>query len=257
MFDIETVPDIEGLIRLGYGGEGADAQEVVQAYCLEKGRESDFLPHYLQKVVAISCVLREKKENGDRFRVWSLGAIDEPEDRLIQRFYDGIQSLKPQLVSWNGGGFDLPVLHYRALQYRISAPLYWEMGQIDRDFKFDNYVSRYHLRHIDLMDLLAMYQPRAFAPMDELARLCGFVGKLGMDGSAVFQNYQAGDIESIRAYCETDVVNTYLLYVNFEYFRGKLSLEAYQAELDFVAISLDKLEGVHWQEYLAAWKQTD
>ena len=92
----------------------------------------------------------------------------------------------PQLVSWNGGGFDLPVLHYRGLRHGVVAGKYWDMGDDDREFKYNNYISRYHLRHLDLMDLLAMYQPRANAPLDAMAKLCGFPGKLGMDGSQVY-----------------------------------------------------------------------
>ena len=258
VFDIETIPDVDGLCRLGYGVVDTDPEEVIAAYQLEKGRDGSFLPLHLQKIVAISCVLREWRYGPDgiqdRFRVWSLGDPGEPEDVLIQRFYDGIQSFTPQLISWNGGGFDLPVLHYRALQHKIKAARYWEMGQTEREFKYDHYIGRYHMRHLDLMDLLALYQPRAFAPMDELAKLCGFPGKLGMDGSAVFGAYQAGDIEGIRNYCETDVVNTYLLYTNFEYMRGNLSKEDYDKELSVVADVLSGLPGSHWVEYMKEWR---
>ena len=65
------------------------------------------------------------------------------------------------------------------------------MGGGDRDFKWNNYISRYHMRHLDLMDLLAMYQPRASAPLDDLAKLAGFPGKLGMDGK-VWQAWRGG-----------------------------------------------------------------
>ena len=96
---------------------------------------------------------------------------EDSEAELIRRFFDGIEKYTPQLVSWNGGGFDLPVLHYRGLIHGIPAPRYWDMGEDDRDFKWNNYISRYHTRHLDLMDLLALYQPRANAPLDELAKL--------------------------------------------------------------------------------------
>ena len=65
------------------------------------------------------------------------------------------------------------------------------MGDDDREFKWNNYISRYHMRHLDLMDLLAMYQPRANAPLDAMAKLCGFPGKLGMDGSQVYARVPA------------------------------------------------------------------
>jgi hypothetical protein len=130
-----------------------------------------------------------------------------------------IEKYTPQLVSWNGGGFDLPVLNYRALVNGIPASRFWDLGEDDREFKWNNYISRYHARHTDLMDVLAMYQTRANAPLDALAKMCGFPGKLGMDGSQVWHAFQDGRIEEIRNYCETDVVNTYLLYCRFQLMR--------------------------------------
>ena len=104
------------------------------------------------------------------------------------------------------------MLHYRSLILGVPAPRYWDMGEEDREFKFNNYISRYHSRHTDLMDLLAKYNGRANAPLDELAKLCGFPGKLGMDGSKVWEAWSQGRADEVRAYCETDVVNTWLVY---------------------------------------------
>ena len=161
---------------------------------------------HLQRVVAIACGLRE----GSTFRVWSLGEAGDAEPELIRRFFDGIDRYTPQLVSWNGGGFDLPVLNHRALIHGVSAARFWDWGDDDREFKFNSYLGRYHTRHLDLMDVLSMYQPRATAGLDAMARLCGFPGKLGMDGSEVHAAFEAGRIDEIRRYCETDVMNTYL-----------------------------------------------
>ena len=169
-----------------------------------------------------------------------------------------IEKYTPQLVSWNGSGFDLPVLHYRALANHIQAPRYWEMGESQendsREFKWNNYISRYHMRHLDLMDLLAKFNGRANAPLDGLAKLCGFPGKMGMDGSQVWPAYQEGRIDEIRRYCETDVVNTYLMYCRFQLMRGGFSLEEYKEEITFVKAYLEKESkephGEQWQEYL-------
>ena len=105
-----------------------------------------------------------------------------------------------------------------------------------------------------LMDLLAMYQPRASAPLDALAKLCGFPGKLGMDGSAVWGAYSAGKLEEIRNYCETDVVNTYLVYLRFQKMRGVMDGPAYEREVALVRATLEGMDEAHWREYLAAWK---
>ena len=111
----------------------------------------------------------------------------------------------------------------------VSACKYWDFGEDDREFKFNNYISRYHHRHLDLMDLLALYQPRANAPLDAMARLCGLPGKLGMDGSAVHAAWLAGRIEDIRRYCETDVMNTYLLYCRYQLMRGGFTRDGARA----------------------------
>jgi predicted PolB exonuclease-like 3'-5' exonuclease len=251
VFDIETIPDTAALRGLhGLDSNVADVAVVEMAQQMRRQASgSDFLPHYLQRVIAISCVLRE----GDQFRVWSLGKPDDPEAELLRRFFDGIERYTPQLVSWNGGGFDLPVLHYRALKHAVPAARYWETGDEDRDFRYNNYISRYHQRHIDLMDLLALYQPRAYAPLDQMARLCGLPGKLGMDGSEVWPAWQRGEIGAIRDYCETDVVNTYLLFLRFQLMRGVISPGELAAEEALVKSRLAETPGAHWKAYLAHW----
>lgn len=251
VFDIETIPDVPGLRRLrGFDANLSDGEVAEAAFQARREQTgSDFLPLHLHRVVAISCALRDR----DALRVWSLGDPGEPEGQLIQRFFDGIERYTPQLVSWNGGGFDLPVLHYRGLVHGVVAPRYWDLGDSDRDFKWNNYISRYHMRHTDLMDLLALYQPRASAPLDDLAQLLGLPGKLGMAGGKVWSAFQAGEIGAIRDYCETDVVNTYLVFLRFQLMRGVLDRAAHERECAVVRGALEKLPGAHWAEFLAAW----
>jgi 3'-5' exonuclease len=252
VFDIETIPDVTGLRAL-LGLPASATDEDVANIAFHQRRQhngSDFLPLQQHKICAISCALRE----GNNFRVWTLGDADSSEAEIIQRFFDGIEKYTPQIISWNGGGFDLPVLHYRAMINSVQAPRYWDMGEDDKDFKWNNYISRYHTRHLDLMDLLALYQPRANAPLDDIAQLCGFPGKLGMDGSKVWDAYKDGKIEEIRNYCETDVANTHLVYLRFQLMRGQLTQMAYEAEIKLVRETLSGYSGDHWQEFLAAWK---
>jgi predicted PolB exonuclease-like 3'-5' exonuclease len=255
VFDIETIPDIEGLRRLhGLGKEVADRDVAAMAFQLRRQETGgDFLPLYLHRVIVISCALRER----DSFRVWSLGEIGCAEGELLQRFFDGIDKYTPQLVSWNGGGFDLPVMHYRGLMHGVNAARYWEMGDGDykdsRDFKWNNYISRYHSRHLDLMDLLALYQPRAAAPLDQMAQLMGLPGKLGMAGSAVWEAYQSGKIPEIRNYCETDVANTYLVFLRFQLMRGALTAEQHRSECELVRTTLGRSPDSHWKEFLKRW----
>ena len=175
-FDIETVPDVE-FGRRYWDLEGLPDEDVATAMMFKRQQQtgSDFLPLHLQQIVAISVTFR----TANTFKVWTLGDEDSDEAEIVQRFFDGIERYTPDLVSWNGGGFDLPVLHYRAMKHKIQAPRYWEMGENDRDFKWNNYMSRFHWRHIDLMDVLAGFQPRGRASLDQMAMLLGFPGQIG------------------------------------------------------------------------------
>ncbi|OGT33700.1 MAG: 3'-5' exonuclease [Gammaproteobacteria bacterium RBG_16_51_14] len=253
VFDIETVPDVESGRRL-FRLEGLGDQEVAEVMFNQRRQEtrgeSDFLRHYLHRVVAISVVLKTP----DKLNVWSLGERDAGESELIQRFFEGIERYTPVLVSWNGGGFDLPVLHYRALLYGVAAPRYWDNGDDDQSFRWNNYLSRYHHRHTDLMDVLSGYTPVARAPLDEVASMLGFPGKMGMSGSQVWDRYLAGGIDAIRNYCETDVLNTYLIYLRYELIRGRSTRQAYDAECNAVREMLQREGKPHWTEFLDAWK---
>ena len=249
-FDIETVPDVDAGRRI-HGLDALDDKHVAEIM-FQKRRQatgSDFLGHHLHRVVAIAAVLR----SGDKLKVWSLGEIDADERELISRFFEGIERFTPVLVSWNGSGFDLPVLHYRALRHGIEAPRYWETGADDAGFRFNQYINRYHWRHTDLMDVLAGFQPRASAPLDQVAQLCGLPGKLGMHGSEVWDHYRAGDIEAIRDYCEVDALNTFVLYLRFERMRGRLAGDAWQHEVDTVRGALERDGRPHLAEFLRLW----
>jgi predicted PolB exonuclease-like 3'-5' exonuclease len=254
VFDIESIPDVDGLRALR-GTPADDTDEQVYASWLEERKakgQSDFMPLHLQRVLVISCVFR----NAEGLRIHSFVDRDgQSEGKVVQTFFHAVEKHAPQLVSWNGGGFDLPVLHYRGLRHGVEASKYWDLGEDDREFKWNNYISRYHMRHLDLMDLLAMYSPKNNAPLDAMAKLCGFPGKLGMDGSQVYAQYLAGQTEDIRRYCETDVMNTYLVYCRFQKMRGGLTEAEYEQEIAMVRETLGNLapSESHWDEYLKAW----
>jgi predicted PolB exonuclease-like 3'-5' exonuclease len=253
VFDIETIPDVAGMRALGLSQSaetsalpaGVDARDTDaqtwgawQAERLAQGK-SDMVPLHLQRVLVISCVFR----NAQGLKVRSFVDHDgRSEGHVIQSFFQAIERHSPQLVSWNGGGFDLPVLHYRGLIHGVEASRYWDMGDggdhDSREFKWNNYISRYHTRHLDLMDLLAMYQPKNNAPLDAMAKLCGFPGKLGMSGAEVYPAWLRGEVETIRQYCETDVLNTYLLYCRYQTMRGGFTPDEYAAEMAFVRAHL-------------------
>ena len=250
-FDIETIPDCAGIRRLHDLPAALPDAEVAEVAFQKRRAQtgSDFLPPHLQRVVVISCVLRE----GDDLKVFSIGEPERTEKEAIQKFHDGLDKYVPQLVSWNGGGFDLPVLNYRALANGVAASRFWDQGEDNRDFKWNNYVSRYHQRHLDLMDVLAMYQPRNNAPLDDVARIAGFPGKIGVGGAEVWPAYLAGRMAEIRDYCECDTANTYLLYLRFQLLRGAFSEKVYRAECERLRGWVGKQAAPHWREFLERW----
>jgi hypothetical protein len=250
VFDIETIPDVD-LGRRLYGLEGLSEEQVAKAmFTLRRNLTGgEFLSLEQHRVVAISCVLRSR----EGLRVWSLGDPSSTEAELIERFYDGIEKFTPDLVSWNGSGFDLPVLHYRALRAGIRATRYWQTGDDDSAFRYNNYLSRFHWRHTDLMDVLSGFQSRARVSLQNVACLLGLPGKLGFSGAQVWDAWLGGDLVRIRRYCETDVLNTYLVYLRFDLMRGRLAPERYAEEVEKVRELLRAGKEPHLAEFLHAW----
>jgi predicted PolB exonuclease-like 3'-5' exonuclease len=210
---------------------------------------NEFLPLAQHRVVAIACALRR----GDSLTVWSLGDPHSSEKELLERFFDGIERFTPDLVSWNGGGFDLPVMHYRCLRHGVRAARYWEHGEEDSAFRYNNYLSRFHWRHLDLMDVIAGFQARGRATLADVAALLGLPGKMGFSGAEVWDAWQAGNLDGIRRYCETDVLNTYLVFLAFERMRGHLDTTEWEAECARVRELLGSSVESHHQEFLGQW----
>src|ERR1700677_1888695 len=250
IFDIETVPDT-ALGRRLYGLENLTDEQVGRIMFTKRRQEvgSEFLSHEQHRVVAISVVMRSR----DTLKVWSLGGEGSSERGLIERFFAGLERYTPDLVSWNGTGFDLPVLHYRSLLHGITAARYWETGNADSSFRYSNYLSRYHWRHMDLMDILSGFQGRGRASLQDVACLLGLPGKLGMHGSEVWEVFLQGGIKRIRDYCETDVLNTYLIYLRFELLRGNLNAAEHAGEIARVRQLLAESSAPHHREFSAAW----
>ena len=248
VFDIETIPDIEAGRKLFDLSGLSDEETALAMFALRRAKVgTGFLPHYLQKICAISVVL----SHGSQVKVWSLGDENSNEKELITRFFAGIEKHTPTLVSWNGSGFDLPVLHYRSLLHSVPAPTYWESGENQQSFRWNNYLSRFHYRHIDLMDVIAGYQNKAFAPLDDISSILGFPGKMGMSGSKVWDQYSSGQIKNIRDYCETDVLNTYCVYLRFELIRGVINMDEYNNAIEHLKSYLNaEKEKEHLYEFL-------
>ena len=253
VFDVETIPDIDSGKKI-FNLEGLsdkNAAELMFSHRYQKSNgRTEFLQHYLHKIVTISVILK----TDDKLSVWSLGDKNSTETELLERFFEGIERYTPVIVSWNGSGFDLPVIHYRSLIHGVVAQRYWENGDDDQSFRWNNYLSRFHSRHTDLMDVLSGYITTARAPLNEIATILGFPGKMGMSGEKVWDCYLDGDIESIRNYCETDVLNTYLIYLKYQLMRGRLTNDIYITECQKVCDMLENENKIHLKEFLKVWQ---
>jgi 3'-5' exonuclease len=252
VFDIETIPDCSGIRRIyGLPDDLPDADVAEVAFQRRRAQSgNDFLPPHLHRVIVISCVARDD----EGVKIFSIGEPERDEKTALARFFDAIERKTPQLVSWNGKGFDIPVLNHRALIHGVCCTRFWELGDADQAFRFNNYVNRYQTRHLDLMDQLAMFNSRNFAPLDDLARLARLPGKQGIGGAEVWSAYRRGEIQAIRDYCEVDVVNTFLLFQRFQMVRGLLTSEGYDAECGLLRETLERRTEPHWREFLSLWR---
>lgn len=213
VWDLETVPDLTAF---------AAANDLVGKSDAEVRAElgDDFPKLIFHKIVVIGALVASKRDGA--WAVDSLGApntADRPEAELIRAFVGRIEELKPRLISFNGASFDLPVLRYRAMVNRVSAP-----GLEQR-----KYFNRYTDDALDLCDALASFDARGKLKLHELCRALGLPGKPeGIDGARVEEAVNAGRLKEVADYCETDVVNTYRVWLRYELFRGTLDETAYE-----------------------------
>lgn len=244
IFDIETIPDADVGRRLYDFKELSDADVVRALEQLQYQKNgTTFMPHYLHKILVISLI--HVSAHGIK-----LCSLKGEEKEIVQQFFKGLEKYEPELVSWNGKRFDLPVLHYRCLLHSVPAPSYWEVGDNKTNFRYNNYFNRYHWRHLDLMDVLAGYDSYAVAPLDKIAKLIGAPGKSAIDGSQVWDYYQQGKYEDVVNYCEADVVNTYLVYLRFQLMRGKVTPEQHDKHLQQLYQLLAQPQYEHLQQFI-------
>jgi len=220
VWDLETVPDLVGFAVANdlVGKPDADIREVLG---------NRFPKHIYHTIVCIGALVAHREN--DHWAVDALGAPhvgEQTEKQLIASFCDKIAQLKPQLVTFNGNSFDLPVLRYRAMIHGVSAP-----GMAAR-----LYFNRYTEDAVDLCDILSSFAPHTKASLNELSKIMGLPGKPeGIDGSEVERYFLEGRIKEIAKYCETDVVNTYRVWLRYELFHGRLSESEHQASERCVA----------------------
>jgi len=260
VFDIETVVDADAARRILREAnlDDVQARDGLSQYFLDKtdGR-NDFPRQPFHQVVAISYahLIREPGENGSELLIKQLatgGSAKSHERELLEGFFQLIETRAPQLVSFNGRGFDIPVLKYRAMAHALSCPRWFTQGD-----KWNNYDARYSQEyHLDLLEVLSNYGASARCSLDEVAAVFGTPGKLETAGDNVRAMFENGEIEAIRNYCETDVCSTLLLFLRYQLFSGALTESAYARAILGVRNYLEAEADTrpHLGEYLQAWQ---
>ena len=245
VFDIETIADIDGARRIYPQLAELNDADTLSALTAIRISEAghDFMRLPLQRIVCISALYIKDGQ----FSLFSLTADKFSEKEILAKFFRAFNDVEklPQLISWNGSGFDIPVLIYRAMQYDLAAPWLFEEGERIKNMRFNNYVNRFQTRHLDLMDRFSQYGASRREGMDVVASLYGLPGKTDVDGSMVGALVAADDWQTLSVYCESDVMNTWLIYLRWLRLTGKLSSPSF----------------AHWQQqsvtYLKSFTQAD
>jgi predicted PolB exonuclease-like 3'-5' exonuclease len=241
VWDLETIPDIPTVARV-HGleeGDEAGAREALG---------DKFPKHIFHRIACIGALIAERMEEG--WQVRSLGAPhlgERTEAELVASFVDRIGALRPTLVTFNGHGFDLPVLRYRAMINRVSAP----------GLSFRRYFNRYDESAVDLCDALSSFDARAKTSLHDLCRALGLPGKPdGIDGSEVDRYVQEGRIAEVAVYAETDIVNTYRVWLVLELFVGRLAEAEFRASEDNLLGYIQERLGTkpHLGDQLPGWR---
>lgn len=258
VFDIETIADVEGARRiypqLAALGDADTLAALTSLRVQEAGH--DFMRLPLQRIVCISALYIKDGQ----FSLFSLTADKFSEEEILAKFFRAFSDINnlPQLVSWNGSGFDIPVLIYRAMQYNLSAPWLFEEGDRIQSMRYDNYVSRFKSRHLDLMDRFSQYGASRREAMDVVASLYGLPGKTDIDGSMVGALVANEDWHTLSVYCESDVMNTWLLFLRWLRLTGVLASEVFEQweaqSRDYLTHKTEADGTPRHQAFLNAWE---
>ncbi|MHB8899238.1 MAG: 3'-5' exonuclease [Thermoguttaceae bacterium] len=228
VFDVESVADPQLVSALRFPREEIDGNQAVRRYrdeLMEK-HGSDFVPYTFQ--VPISVVVGKMTAE---FRLIDLVVLDEPQYRphvIADRFWRGWEAYRrPTFVSFNGRGFDLPLLELAAFRYGLNLSTWFAAGAKS----FDQPRNRYNTNtHIDLCELLTNFGATRFTGgLNLAANLLGKPGKMDVQGDMVQDMYDAGRLGEINDYCRCDVLDTYFVFLRSRVLLGQLTLQQEQA----------------------------
>jgi len=224
IFDVETRID-KALVKAVFHrhediGEEEAYQKTREQIIARSRSGSDFFPVAFHVPVAI--VIADVNDDRVLTSVDTVAA-DGDEKALVSAFWDRLEQFRGTLVSFNGRGFDLPVLELAALRHGCRIPRYFKTG-----FRY-RYSDEAHYDLYDFMTNTGMYSVRGGFHL--LANLIGLPGKGDVDGADVQSLWEAGKLAEIQAYCRRDVVQSYFLFLRMELIRGRITTEQYEAAL--------------------------
>ena len=247
-FDIETIPDPD--IGRQVQGLKGDDETVVHAMVEARLKETDGASGYPQlpyhRVVTIGCAWLDPKSG--RFKLGILGEAAMNERSHLEGFFNLFcRQPEPRLVSWNGSGFDVPVIRYRAIKHGIEAPEFYRM---EGEWKWSNYQNRYHDMHVDLMDILSGFRASPFAGLGRMNSLLEIPGKRFLDKD-IYDHILQGEESIVEEYCKLDCLDTLLVFLAWGVHFGALQKQRLQEWVETIRGALHEEEHALWQELAA------
>ncbi|RDU62857.1 3'-5' exonuclease [Helicobacter sp. MIT 14-3879] len=238
VFDCESVPDVE-LLREIYNYSGSDIEVCNKALGVDDNvGYSTFLPLPFHKIISISCLICD--DFGRFIKIGNYALDSKDEKKILSEFLKYLNNKNPKLISFNGRSFDLPLIMLRAMKYNLNASAYFEQDNIKfNKNKWDNYRTRYSENfHIDLLDSLGSFGMAKNMKLDVLCKMLKIPGKFDVSGDDVFRLYYEEKYHIIDEYCQSDVLNTYWLFLKYQLLQGKICIDEY---MELLNIFLDKI----------------
>ncbi len=256
VFDVESVPDARLIKKVKYPEEDLDEVSAVRKYQSEilesSNGTTDFIPVTFQYPISI-CIAKLRED----FTLIDIVSLDKPHFRpseMVRLFWHGVENLydHASLVTFNGRGFDIPLLELMAFRYGFTVKRHFRDKWAGR--------NRFSTKHIDLQDWLSNYNAiRMNGGLNLLAKVLGKPGKMSTKGDEVYDIFLEGRISDINDYCIHDVLDTYFIFLRTRVLMGEITLEREQEIIQmtklFVHNNMDKISA--FKEYYANWQEID